>query len=166
MGYLCYIQPSKVLSNSITNSSNNDVVSSLKGTYRVVSIDGCDVHIRNNFSAPVIAHLAQGCHIYIKQRVGHWIEIDQTFISKPSSSSSNSDKSSIPSSINQGWCSLFTGNPNHTPSSPSTVLTYITQLSPLIDLAFNKHGEIRTHGNFISLLLNIIFLYINININI
>jgi hypothetical protein len=119
MGYLCYIQPSQVLKNAILQNKSDPLINMLSNTYRVTSLDGCNVHSKPSELSSVITHLSQGTHVTGKQRSAHWVEIIS-----PS-----------------GWCPIFTSNVGNSDSP------YALHLSPVQDIIFNKHGGTRVHGN-------------------
>lgn len=128
IGYLCYLQPSSVLSNAIKQCSSDDVVESMKQVYRVVALGGCKVHARNQDTAPVVSQLNHGDHIRVKQRVGVWLEIIAPI---------------------HGWVAYYAPNPKYNTGLPTGVaFPYIVQLTRVLDLTFFKHGPSRVHGNY------------------
>ncbi|CAK9251643.1 unnamed protein product [Sphagnum jensenii] len=124
MGYLCYIQQSKVLKNSIIQSMNDPAVRYLKSVYRVVSVNGCDVYTEPYDTGHSVSHLNQGDHVIKKQRVGCWIQIENP----------------------AGWVPVFTTNPDYASDLVNVSSPCITHLYPVINMAFNKHGDTRVHG--------------------
>eukprot|EP01038_Epipyxis_sp_PR26KG_P010895 gene10895-14625_t len=128
IGFLCFLQPSNVIKNTMIENMDCDL---LKKVLRVVSIDGCDVHSSRTQKSPVIYHLMQGEHILMTERTGKWVKIQSPVV---------------------GWCRQYsmkirvdaqvTAGANRSNQTP---LVLAPRLHPVSDMMFNKHGGTRIH---------------------
>jgi hypothetical protein len=164
IGTLCFLQSSSVVKNSILHHASNwheasdpiseDTDSShTKSMYRVVSRRGCFIYksmsetspLQSVRSANVVGRLAHGEHIVISHRVSRWVHAVSPLEGwvEIYSERAKSQKEKQSADVHANWTNdkVFAG------ATSSENAALVTNLMPLSDLLFNKHGDSRLHAS-------------------
>lgn len=159
LGYLCFIQPSNALKHVTTqyychpssSTSDDDTTaspySSINSLYRVVALDGCEIHNLPSEASAVVTVIPYNSHVTVGARQGAWFEILTPvrgfgLIYKECNNAVETNP--LTSTVVKNGLNVM----NRTLS-----LNYTTILAPVKSLLYEKNGGTRLHSKYIIFIL-------------